>query len=85
MHIVTLTRAQWSICLENDPDNDPREIFTTQCSARQAALQFAMYERYPGSNPVDARRVAQLDRWCPRIPPPTRHLTRTDRVRRSVR
>ena len=43
-----------------------------------------MHERYPGLNLFNSRHTAQLDRRCPRITPPTRHLTRADLARRSA-
>ena len=43
-----------------------------------------MHERYPGLNLLNYRHTAQLDRRCPRITPPTRHLTRADLARRSA-
>ena len=46
--------------------------------------QSAMHERYPGLNLFNSRHTAQLDRRCPRITPPTRHLTRADLARRSA-
>ena len=54
------------------------------CTAGSSARQSAMHERYPGLNLFNSRHTAQLDRRCPRITPPTRHLTRADLARRSA-
>ena len=57
---------------------------TTLRAVGSSARQSAMHERYPGLNLFNSRHTAQLDRRCPRITPPTRHLTRADLARRSA-
>ena len=52
-------------------------------TAGSSVRQSAMHERYPWLKLSNTRCTAQLDRWCPRITPPTRHLTRA--VSRVVR
>ena len=82
--IIAFTAAQRPMCAWKCTWKRRVRDLSPLRAVGSSVRQFAMHERYPGLNLFNSRHTAQLDRRCPRITPPTRHLTRADLARRSA-